>query len=70
MIIALASPLPLEECLARLTAAIDREGFEKFLLDSKPVIGRIKGNWISLRKRNWYSYWTRRMEVAARYSVA
>jgi hypothetical protein len=50
----LVSPLPPDECVARLRLAIDPGGL--FLgFGSRPVIGRVFGRWVCLRKRIGYS---------------
>jgi hypothetical protein len=49
----LLTPLTPEQCVSRLTAAIDPQGF-KGLFGSKPVIGRVTTSSLRLRKRIRY----------------
>jgi hypothetical protein len=51
--IKLSSPLPLSECMARLRAAINREGLAA-VFGSRPVIGWVSDRSIRIRKRNDY----------------
>jgi hypothetical protein len=55
MKIVLLSPLSPEECVTRLEAAIDRSGFDSFWNGTKPVVGKISGNYISLHRRKCIS---------------
>jgi hypothetical protein len=49
--IELTSPLPPDECIARLQAAIDHYSFRALVFGSKPVLGRVSLHSIHLRKR-------------------
>jgi hypothetical protein len=49
----LVSPLPPEECAARLREATDNEGLLSWFR-SRPVIGRVSGRSVRLRKRIGY----------------
>jgi hypothetical protein len=51
--IEVVSPFPPDECAARLLAAIDQEGFLSWR-GSRPVIGRVSGRSVRLRKRIRY----------------
>ena len=51
------SPLAADECVSRLEAAMDKESSGLFRWDafgSKPVIGTVSGDSLSLRKRIFY----------------
>ena len=52
----LVSPLSPDECVARLTAAIDNTGimFSKGYVDSKPLVGNVTTRRVLLGKRIWY----------------
>ena len=51
--IELVSPLPPEECEARLREATDRDGLLSWF-GSRPVLGRVSGRSVRLRKRIGY----------------
>ena len=54
--IELVSPLPLDESGARLREATDRGGLLSWF-GSKPIVGRVSGRSVRLRKRIGYRNW-------------
>jgi hypothetical protein len=47
------SPLPPQECEARLRETTDHDGLLSWF-GSRPVVGRVSGRSVRLRKRIWY----------------